>query len=256
MSQDIDQALRDWEFKPGIIQARLIDVGVAPDTRQVIQMRLDLGILQMETTGRPDGVTPNGCPTYFDYLQRLAAKANRSKAKREFQLTEEQCLEADREFMQFYHRRICWLALREYERAVQDADHTLAFMTFVKDHSPNEEYTEQHEVYRAFVLFHRTQALAALRMDHKDPEGAVDAVNQGLESIRLFFEENGLDERWNEDAMVQELKKMQDRIRDMHNIDATLQEQLELAISREEYETAARLRDAIRKRQTKSDQLM
>jgi hypothetical protein len=157
-------------------------------------------------------------------------------------------MEADREFMQFYHRRICWLALREYDRAIRDADHTLEFMTFVKDHSPNEEYTEQHEVYRGFVLFHRTQALAALRMDREDPEGAIDAVNEGLERIRAFFEENGMEERLDEDAMMQELKKMQDRIRDAHRIEATLQEQLKVAVSREEYETAARLRDAIRKR--------
>src|SRR5205807_8100917 len=32
------------------------------------------------------------------------------------------------------------------------ADHTLAFMDFVRDHSPNEEYTEAHEQYRGFVL--------------------------------------------------------------------------------------------------------
>ena len=36
-------------------------------------------------------------------------------------LSEEQCLEADREFVQFYHRRICWLTLRHYARALADA---------------------------------------------------------------------------------------------------------------------------------------
>lgn len=256
MTQDIDQALKGWEFKPGIIQARIMEVGTPPNTRQVIQMRLDLGILQMETSGRPDGTKPHGFNTYFEYLQQHAAKAKRSKNQREFRLSEEQCMEADREFMQFYHRRICWLALREYDRAIQDADHTLAFMTFVKDHSPNDEYTEQHEVYRAFVLFHRTQALTALRMEGDDPEGAIDAVNEGLEKIRSFFEENGLDEQLDQDAMVQELKKMQDRIRDTHKIDATLQEQLDLAVSREEYETAARLRDAIRKRHKGNDSMV
>ena len=29
-------------------------------------------------------------------------------------MTEEQCQEVDREFVQFYHRRVCWLTLREY----------------------------------------------------------------------------------------------------------------------------------------------
>ena len=55
MSQDIDAALRGWEFKPGEVQARQVQ---AEDGRQVLQMRMDLGIVQMETEGRPDGTRP------------------------------------------------------------------------------------------------------------------------------------------------------------------------------------------------------
>ncbi len=75
-------------------------------------------------------------------------------------LSDEQCQEADREFIQFYHRRVCWLSLREFQRAVKDADHSLAFMDFVKKCSPNDEWTLSHEQYRPFILFHRTQAAA------------------------------------------------------------------------------------------------
>src|ERR1700730_6476801 len=132
MSQDIDTALQGWEFKPGVVQARLVQ---ARNGRQVIQMRVDLGVLQIETTGRPDGQRPHGNPSYFEYLQQQARVADR--AGQAFTLTEEQSLESDREFVQFYHRRICWLALRNYARAVADSDHTLAFMNFVRDHSPS-----------------------------------------------------------------------------------------------------------------------
>ncbi len=53
------------------------------------------------------------------------------RAGDDFVLSEEQCAEADREFVQFYQRRLCWLALREFSHAVADADHTtLAFMDF------------------------------------------------------------------------------------------------------------------------------
>jgi hypothetical protein len=57
MGQDIDKALAGWEFKPGMVQARLV---TASDGRQVIQLRIDLGVLQMELKGRPDGLRPNG----------------------------------------------------------------------------------------------------------------------------------------------------------------------------------------------------
>ena len=91
MSQDIDAALRDWEFKPGEVQARQVQAG---DGRQVLQMRMDLGIVQMEMEGRPDGTRPNDFPTYFQYVASQAAK------KKRFVLSEEQCQEADREFIE------------------------------------------------------------------------------------------------------------------------------------------------------------
>src|SRR5215470_2718709 len=165
MSQDIDGALSGWEFKPGEVQARQVQ---AADGRQVLQMRMDLGIIQMEMEGRPDGLRPHDLPTYFHYLKAEAGKQLRSNHP--FVLSEEQCQEADREFIQFYHRRICWMALGNFARAIADADHTLAFMDFVRDHSPNEEYTEAHEQYRGFVMFHRIESAAALKVQEKSPE--------------------------------------------------------------------------------------
>src|SRR5260370_36654663 len=68
VKQDIDNALADWEYKPGQVQARLGQAG----SRQVIQMRVDLGILQLETGPRPDGSAPHGFPTYFAYAENQA----------------------------------------------------------------------------------------------------------------------------------------------------------------------------------------
>jgi hypothetical protein len=214
--------------------------------REVIQVRVDLGMMQIETAGRPDGTQPHGFPTYFDYLQSLAAKAER--ADREFTLSEEQSEEADREFTQFYHRRIAWLTLRAFDKAIADADHTLAFMDFIRDHAPNDEYRLAHEQYRGFVLFHRTQAAAASAVEAEDPEKAVDAILTGLRQIRSFFAEHDLEEQTEEDGMVRQLRKLEKSLREMHGIEETLQEQLDTAIANEEYERAARLRDALRQK--------
>src|SRR5260370_41804856 len=102
MSQDIDAALHGWDFRPGLVQARLVQ---AADGRQVIQRRVDLGILQIETTGRPDGTRPHGCATYSDYLRQQAGVADR--AWQSVVLGEEQCEEAHRKSSQYYHRSIC-----------------------------------------------------------------------------------------------------------------------------------------------------
>jgi hypothetical protein len=239
LSQDIDAALRDWDFQPGTVQARLVEAG---DGRQVIQLRLDLGLLQLETSGRPDGTRPHGQPTYFQYLQRLARR------RPDLVLDEEQCEEADREFVQFYHRRLCWLALKEYARAVEDSDHTLAFMDFVRGHAPNDEFVQAHEQYRGFVLFHRTQAAARLAVERENPESAVDEIRAGLERMRAFFAGFEAEEQMEEDGMVQRLRELERTLREEHHIEATLRERLDDAVAREDYETAARLRDALRQR--------
>src|SRR5262249_42239290 len=196
-----------------------------------------------EPTGRPDGTRPYGFATYFDYIRHHAEQHGD-----DFTLDEEQCAEADREFVQFYHRRVSWLVLRRFDRAVVDADHTLAFMDFVRDHSPSEEYADAHEQYRGFVLFHRTQAAAAAAVENGKPEEAVDAIRQGVDLLRTLGDGED-DNEAPDDGMIQVLLQMEDSLREMHGIGETLQEKLARAVANEEYETAARLRDAIRRRQ-------
>ena len=246
MRYDIDNALQGWDFKPGAIQARLIE---AEDGRELLQMRVDLGILQIEVKDRPDGTRPHGCVTYFDYLRQEARIA--ARAGRQFTLTPEHCEEADREFVQFYHRRVCWLAIERFQSAVDDADHTLAFMDFVRDHSPNEEYTNAHERYRGFVLFHRTQSRVALAIQQDKPEAAIDELVEGLERMRGFFTHFGVEDRMEEDGMVQQLRETERRLRAKHDIRETLREQLNHAVEAEDYETAAKLRDQLRRRDAK-----
>ena len=78
VNQDIDAALEGWDFKAGVVQARLVQ---ARDGRQVIQMRVDLGVLQIEAGCRPDGTRPHGHDTYFDYLRQQARVAGRARSR-------------------------------------------------------------------------------------------------------------------------------------------------------------------------------
>ena len=245
MSRDFDAILADWQFQPGMVQARRIR---ARNGREVIQVRVDLGLLQIETEGRPDGQRPHGFDTYFDYLQSEADKAE--VTGKDFVLSDEHAEEADREFTQFYHRRIAWLTLRAFDKAMEDSDHTLAFMDFVRDHAPSDDYRLAHEQYRGFVLFHRTQAAAAKAVEDDDPEAAIDAILDGLKQIRSFFAEHDLEEQTEDDGLVRQLRKLESSLRELHGIEETLQGQLDKAIANEEYEQAARIRDALRNKQS------
>jgi hypothetical protein len=235
---NIDDVLRNWEFQPDLLSVRLMKGG---DGRDVIQMRVDLGVLQMETTGRPDGLRPEG---YRDYLTFLSSLESDDE---EFELTEEQCVEADREFVQFYHRRISWLRLQRYELAIADADHTLSLMDICRDHSPDEDWTMGHEQYRPFVLFHRTQAAALQALDNDEHDRAIHEIDAGLEEIREVFEEHGVADTFEEDEMVMKLRELSEKLETeyTHKRPVSLQQQLALAVQLEQYELAARLRDEL-----------
>jgi len=241
--QDIDRLLRQWAYEPGEVSARLVR---ASDDREVLQMRVEMGILQLEVERRPDGQRPGGADTYFDYLLGLATHEGE-----DFELTAEQCTAADREFLQFYHRRICWLALREFRRAARDADHSLAFMDFVRAHSPNEEWTLSHEQYRPFVLFHRTQAAALATLEESTPEAAVAELNRGIERFRDLFVQYEAEDQFEEDELVVRLVELKDTLREQYNIKPTLSEQLAAAVAREEYELAAKIRDELARKPRK-----
>ena len=239
--QDIDVLLTEWPFQPGVISARLVTAG---DGREVMQMRIEMGVLQMETTGRPDGEHPGGFETYLDYLNSLILHHGEG-----FALNEEQCMEIDREFVQFYHRRICCLALREFRRAVDDAEHTMALMDFVVNWSADQDYTLSHEQYRPFVLFHRAQAGALVALQESGPEAAIEAINGGLEQIRQLYIKLEAEEQFEQDELVNQLVQMKESLRQEYKVGKTLSEQLADAVSAEEYERAANIRDEIARRQ-------
>ena len=238
---NLDGILRQWEYDPETVNVRM---GKGDDGRSVIQMRIDMGLLQLETADRPDGTRPFGFDTYFDYVVSEAVHDD------DFVLNEAQCAEVDREFVQFYHRRVCWLTLREFQQAVGDADHTLALMDFCARHSPDEQWTLSHEQYRPFVVFHRTQAAALAELEEDSPEAAIHEINLGLERLRELFSRHEAEELFDDDDLVVRLTELRESLRDHYHIGRTLHEQLQDAVAREQYELAAQLRDELARRET------
>ncbi len=236
----IDHLLQNWPYDPSSVSVRVCD---GSDGRDVLQMRVDMGLLQLEVEGRPDGSRPYGFDTYLDYLlSRVLHEGD------DFELDDEQYVEVDREFVQFYHRRICWLKLQHYQEAVRDADHTLSLMDFCGKHATDESWVVSHEQYRPFVLFHRIQAAALAELGESGPEVAVQEINQGLERIRRLFESHQLDERFENDELVQRLVKLRESLREEYRVGRTLQERLADAVESEQYELAAQLRDELARR--------
>ena len=66
MDFDISHLLEHWDYKPGQVVVRKIK---GRDGLDKIQLRVDLGLLQMNVEGRPDGKRPFGHPSLLEYYQ-------------------------------------------------------------------------------------------------------------------------------------------------------------------------------------------
>ncbi len=63
---DLTELLRSWKFEPGKLNVRLI---TGRDGTEKLQIRLDLGVLQMNLDGRPDGLEPAGYGSVLEYFE-------------------------------------------------------------------------------------------------------------------------------------------------------------------------------------------
>jgi len=257
MSKDITAILANWPKDEAMVTARLIK---GEDSVEMIQVRLDCGLLQMYLDGRPDGTRPHGHETYFEYLQRHCQSKYGGEAEQFLHRNEQVWELLDRELSQFYHRRLALLALakqfqqagrrgrarRFYSKAVRDANHTLQAMNFIKQYCDDADHVESHERFKPFVLWHRTLALAQMQMLAKDFDEAIEQVKLGMDGIAKVYESHGLKKWLRYDPSLAELRTLEREIRRKYGVKATLKEQLQQAIGSENFELAARIRDTLR----------
>jgi len=255
MTKDIGNILQNWPSESDELTARKI---VGRDGTELLQLRIDLGVLQMFFDGRPDGEKPFGQPSLLDHLARV------TETESPGELTPEMWRDLDREIMQFYHRRRALLILAAhthaegntqqavdyYQRAARDADHNLRIMDFIKSHSADREYIEGHERYRPFVLMHRTLAEAQTELIHTDADEAIERLKGGVRVIEEMYRQAGAAEMALQDPSILQLRALERQVRKQHNIVQTLQEELDVAIENEEFERAAELRDRLRIKQS------
>src|SRR5438128_5956877 len=114
MSLDLNTILKDWPHENRAIKVRKV---LGLDGRQKLQLRIDLGVLQMEVTGRPDGTRPHGCESLLSYHQQRAAHS--TQRGNDYELTPEQCTELQQEGIQYYHRYLSLFQINDFAGVVR-----------------------------------------------------------------------------------------------------------------------------------------
>lgn len=247
MSRDISSILQGWDFDPAKVSARWIK---GEDGKTKIQLRLDLGLFQMEPNGRPDGSRPRGYPSLLDYYVTLERTSN---GKDFPPLDDDACAELQQESVQFYYRYLSLYALRHYEGVIRDTQHNMDLIALVERHSEDEELVwEFLQFYPYIRMMHARATADQFIADGRDEyEMAILAVEQAITDIKAFWRkyddadyETDLSSD-EEDALAELLEDLRQRRPKSHT--ERLREDLQRAIALENYEKAALLRDALRR---------
>jgi hypothetical protein len=272
MNVDLTQLLREWPYEPGKINVRLIQ---GEDGEQKVQVRLDLGVLQMNIDGRPYGQTPNGYDSLLEYYEAQLDEATREEAPRDpgeedaepapqesggtaaadgaqheprFALTPDDCRALREEAVQYYHRYVALLVLEDYDRVVRDTTRNLRLLDLCSEYAQSDDDRTVLEQFRPYITMMRARALASQALRDNEPKAALHSIDEGIESLRRYFADQGANDLFESSNEVQMLRGMRDSLVPRLPVSekSELRQRLQRAIEAENYELAAILRDELK----------
>ncbi len=243
---DLTELLRSWPYEAGRVNARRI---TGRDGMEKLQIRIDLGVLQMELDGRPDGRRFHGFASLLEYHQDCLRRYVRQAGGQEgFVLSPDECRQLREEAVQYYHRYMGLMALGEYGAVVRDTTRNLALFDLCREYAAAEQDRDMLEQFRPYVLMLRARARAEAAVAESQTKAAIQAIDAGLDEIRMVFDQAGQGAAFDSANEVQLLRGMREALVPKLPVSQRmeLQERLRAALDAENYELAAVLRDELR----------
>jgi hypothetical protein len=251
VSKDITSILAGWDFVPDELSVRIVP---GDDGLDKIQLRTDLGLMQMEFDGRPDGQRPGGFPSWLEcYEARQQEQAGQGER---FQLSADDLGNLLREGVQYYHRYLSFWHLGRYDLCARDTQRNLRLFAFVRTHARDERDKLQFDQWRPYVTMMHARAVAMPLVESRRWTQALQTIDEGVAGIKAFLKEYRQSQRAKECQELQFLLNWRGEVEKLRtgepaSVQETLdrlQTELNQAIKQEDFEQAARLRDEIRRR--------
>lgn len=244
-SKDLTAITDEWPYEPGHISVRKIR---GRDGRVKIQMRINLGVLQMEMDGRPDGERPYNRESLLHYHQeRLDDHHRRNGTDLGFALDADECREIREEAVQYYHRYLANFVLEDFEAVARDTQRNLDVLELCTKYAEDDEDRFALEQYHPYILMMNARSKALLAIESRRFRTALAHVNHGLKRIKEFFKAYGEPRAFKASGEVEVLKLLRKEILAHVPEDPIHRTQrlLKRALREERYEEAARLRDEL-----------
>jgi hypothetical protein len=251
---DLSIVIGDWPYEDRD-ESRNVRKVMGVDGTMKIQLRIRSGVIQWEIDGRPDGTKPHGFPSVLDYCIYVLAHPTSSGDGSEGsspELGAELVSELAEELFDYYRRSRALFYLADYRRALSDALHNLKILKLIRECCVDEAIIFNYDRYRPSLVVDRARAEMLLHLHGGDTRKALDALNSGIRDVEAFCIEYELEDQWGDNPERQILVDLRRSLREKHNVPLNDEELLqslkveqEIAIRRENYEMAARLRDKI-----------
>ncbi len=251
MNFDISHLLEDWDYQPGQVAVRKFKT---KDGIGKIQLRVDLGLLQMNVSGRPDGKRPFGRESLFDHFRARLQKHRRANpsAGDDYVLTAEDCAKLQQEAIQYHHRYICLFQLEDYEAVIRDTNRNAAVFDFVNEYAESDELAWSLQQFRPQLLMMqiRARGMQALRNDKY--ADAIAVIETGLQELRTFYREHSRHDLLEQSGEIHSLETWLQEVQVKRPLSERerLESALDEAVRQEDYEKAAQVRDALRNLKT------
>jgi hypothetical protein len=247
MNLDLTSILEGWPYEPGQVTVRRIR---GADGKDRIQLRLDLGVLQMETGGRPDGQRPHGHESLLAYYEQQLQRHRQERGSDEgFDLDERACELLRTEGTMYYHRYLAEFVLEDFEAVERDTMRNIRLFDFCNAYAKEDSDKYAMEQYRPYVVMMRTRAQAHLCLRDNRPKAALAALRKGIEETRAFYKRYGQDKALAASGELAVLRAMAKEIESRLPVDpiSRLRKDLAKAVEAERYEEAAAIRDQLRR---------
>jgi len=247
VSFDISHILESWDYKAGDVMVRRF---TGKDGVEKVQLRVDLGLLQLNASGRPDGKRPSGHASLL-HLFKARLKKHRTAhdgSDEGFELQAEDCGRLQLEVLQYHHRYLCMLQLEDFEAAARDARHNLEVFEFAERHAPSDELAWSLKQFQPHGLMVLARARASQALADSNYELAISRVEEGLSRLRHFYQSHGRQDLLDMSTEIRSLESWLDKIRSDRPLTSRelLEQAIAEAVEKEDYERAAEMRDALR----------